>query len=135
MNPMLGRAIHFASHGSLTVFERITDFNLRRVFALSGVKKKEVRGNHAHKQTTLILVPLAGSCTVHLDDGQSEDEVVLSKKDEGLMIYPHVWHSLSKFSKDAVIMVLADTEYDEKDYIRDHSEFLAHLPIEGVPGY
>jgi dTDP-4-dehydrorhamnose 3,5-epimerase len=38
-----------------------------------------------------------------------------------------VWHEMSDFSADCVLMVVADAPYDEADYIRDYGEFLAAL--------
>jgi UDP-2-acetamido-3-amino-2,3-dideoxy-glucuronate N-acetyltransferase len=36
-----------------------------------------------------------------------------------------VWATQYKFSRDAVLMVLASEYYDAADYIRDYTEFLA----------
>jgi dTDP-4-dehydrorhamnose 3,5-epimerase len=34
-----------------------------------------------------------------------------------------LWHTMSNFSPDCVILVLADAHYDESDYIRDYDVF------------
>jgi hypothetical protein len=34
-----------------------------------------------------------------------------------------LWHSMTEFSDDCVIFVVADMHYDEADYIRDYDEF------------
>jgi hypothetical protein len=34
-----------------------------------------------------------------------------------------LWHTMSGFSKDCVILVLADEWYKESDYIRDYQKF------------
>jgi hypothetical protein len=43
-------------------------------------------------------------------------------------IPPGVWGIQYKYSPDAVLLVLASHEYDEKDYIRDYEEFLKFRP-------
>lgn len=35
-----------------------------------------------------------------------------------------MWREMYDFSKDCVLMVLADCHYDESDYIRDYDEFM-----------
>jgi hypothetical protein len=34
-----------------------------------------------------------------------------------------LWHTMSSFSYDCVILVLASDVFDETDYIRDYAEF------------
>ena len=36
-----------------------------------------------------------------------------------------LWHTMSSFSYDCVILVLASAGFDEADYIRDYDEFRA----------
>jgi len=43
---------------------------------------------------------------------------------QGLLIESCIWREMSDFSEDCVLMVLADSFYDESDYIRDYDEFL-----------
>ena len=52
-------------------------------------------------------------------------EVVLDSPAKGVYIPPMVWATEYKFSRDAVLMVLASDYYDAGDYIRDYTEFLA----------
>ncbi len=35
-----------------------------------------------------------------------------------------MWREMRNFSPNAVLMVLADTNYDEADYIRNYDEFI-----------
>lgn len=39
------------------------------------------------------------------------------------MIEPMVWHEMSDFTEDCILLVLADQVYDEADYIRDYDVF------------
>jgi len=38
---------------------------------------------------------------------------------------PMIWREMSDFSPDCVLMVIADTVYDDSDYIREYDDFLA----------
>lgn len=60
-----------------------------------------------------------------LDDGSSRVEVRLNDPAMGLTLPPMVWHEMSDFSDDCVLLVLADAVYDEADYIRDYDQFIA----------
>jgi len=60
-----------------------------------------------------------------LDDGRGRISVPLDKPAVGLTIGPMIWHEMSDFSSDCVLMVLANAAYDEGDYIRSYGEFLA----------
>ena len=60
-----------------------------------------------------------------LDDGAQRIEVRLDDPAVGLTLPPLVWHEMSDFSADCVLMVLADAAYDEGDYIRDYDAFIA----------
>ena len=85
------------------------------------------RGFHAHKCLQQILIPIHGTCKIHLDDGTETAEVVLDKPFEGLYISNDIWREMYDFSPDAVLMVLASEFYDERDYIRDYDKFLQYI--------
>ncbi|EKY3230104.1 WxcM-like domain-containing protein, partial [Cronobacter sakazakii] len=42
---------------------------------------------------------------------------------QGLYIDSFMWREMSDFSPDCVLLILADSHYDESDYIRDYSLF------------
>ncbi|OGG53771.1 hypothetical protein A2851_02485 [Candidatus Kaiserbacteria bacterium RIFCSPHIGHO2_01_FULL_53_29] len=98
-------------------------FPIRRVLAITGMKGKDHRGAHAHFKTKQILVALRGGCTVELDDGKRKSHVRLNKQNEGLLLFPHVWHVMRDFKPNTTLLVIADTAYDEKDYIRRYAQF------------
>ncbi len=69
---------------------------------------------------------LRGSCTVDLDDGRgARDSVRLDREDVGLLLYPHLWRTVRDFAEGTLLLAVADTEYDEKDYIRERAAFEA----------
>ena len=120
---------HGDDRGMLVALEEMKDipFNIKRVYYMYDTIEGVRRGFHAHKCLEQILVPIHGSCKIHLDDGTETAEVVLDKPFEGLYISNAVWREMYDFSPDAVLMVLASEYYDEKDYIRNYDEFLKYI--------
>ena len=109
--------------GSLAVLENHDlPFKIKRVFWIKGVNSNAVRGNHAHYKTKLCLVCINGQCKINLDDATKKIDLSL-RNNQGLILQPHFWHTISEFSDDCILLVLASEEYDEKDYIRDYSKF------------
>lgn len=102
-------------------------FDIKRTLVISKMKPSDTRGGHTHHKTNQILFAVAGSCTVTLDNGSQKDKVKLDKPNQGLILYPYVWHTMENFDENTVLVVLADTEYDEKDYIRKYEDFLGFV--------
>ena len=120
-------AVKGDDRGSLVVIEgdSAVPFAIARVYYVYGTTAGTVRGLHAHRALDQLAVAVAGSCTMLLDDGQRTAEVRLDDPAIGLTLPPMVWHEMSDFSPDCVLMVLASAAYDEADYIRDYAEFAA----------
>jgi UDP-2-acetamido-3-amino-2,3-dideoxy-glucuronate N-acetyltransferase len=116
--------------GSLTFGEihRHVPFEVKRYFLVFDVASEHIRGEHAHRTLHQFLVCVAGRCHVVTDDGTSRHEVVLDSPAKGVYIPPMVWSTEYKFTRDAVLLVLASEYYDSQDYIRDYSDFLALRP-------
>lgn len=111
--------------GALVVAEanKNIPFEIKRVYCLYQMTG-DARGFHAHKDLQQVMVCLSGSCIVKLDDGKSSADIKIEASSDGLNIEPMVWHEMSDFSSDCVLMVLASNYYDEEDYMRDYSEFI-----------
>jgi dTDP-4-dehydrorhamnose 3,5-epimerase-like enzyme len=101
-------------------------FPVRRVYWLFGTLPGVSRGFHAHKQLHQLCVCVAGSVRFTLFDGRREENVVLNSSAKGLLIGPGLWREMHDFSPGCVLMVFADAEYDEADYIRDRDQFIRH---------
>ena len=116
------------ARGQLTVAELggALPFAVRRAYWLHGTKPGVSRGFHAHKRLRQLCVCVAGSVRISLFDGRKEESVVLASPTQGLLIGPGLWREMHDFSPDCVLMVFADAEYDEADYIRDRAEFIKH---------
>jgi len=88
------------------------------------VPTKEVRGESAHLRLQQVIVCLRGSMAAVIDDGTTREEVVLDGPATGLYLAPMTWTSFYRYSKDALMLVLASEPYDASDYVRDYDEFL-----------
>lgn len=95
-----------------------------RYFMISGVPTTAVRGEHAHRVCKQLLVALRGTVTVICDDGSERQEFLLDTPEIALYLPPMVWGIQSKYSGDALLLVLASHAYDAADYIRDYPQFL-----------
>ncbi len=102
-------------------------FPVRRVYWIHGTKPGVSRGFHAHRELRQLCVCVAGSVRLRLFDGRREEDALLDSSAKGLLIGPGLWREMHDFSPDSVLMVFADAEYDEADYIRDRDQFIRHV--------
>lgn len=119
-------ALRGDDRGRLVAIEGSSEvpFDIARVYYVFATTTGVTRGLHAHRALRQMAVAVAGSCTMLLDDGRARVDVRLDDPATGLTLPPMVWHEMSDFSPDCVLMVVADAAYDEADYIRDYGEFL-----------
>jgi hypothetical protein len=117
------------ARGKLAVFEanRNVPFDIKRVFYIFNVEKNKIRGEHAHYKTKQVLIALKGSCKVKLNNGFQEEEIILDNPQLALIQQEMIWGTMSEFSEDCILMVLANELYDESDYIRDYKVFLKEI--------
>ena len=111
--------------GSLVAIEAGIDapFAILRAYYVFGTGDGVVRGLHAHRQLRQLAVSVSGACTMLIDDGKRRAEVRLDRPDQGLLMGAMVWREMHDFSPDCVLLVLADSAYDERDYIRNYAAF------------
>ncbi|MCD6433652.1 MAG: FdtA/QdtA family cupin domain-containing protein [Sulfurimonas sp.] len=103
--------------GSLSVIERIADFDIKRVYYIYNTDGKQ-RGGHRHKKTRQLLICISGSCSVFCENSLKEkSSFELDSPQKCLIVEAEDWHNMQDFSKDAVLLVLASEYYDEDDYI------------------
>lgn len=99
-------------------------FNIKRVLVMKGMNAGDVRGGHTHHKTRQFLLAISGGCTVELFDGKQKAEIKLGEFNKGIVLEPYVWHVMKEYEPNTILLVLADSEYDEKDYIRSYDDFL-----------
>ncbi|WP_426431004.1 sugar 3,4-ketoisomerase [Winogradskyella sp. HB-48] len=110
--------------GSLAVIEKdVLPFEIKRVYYLFDVPSDSFRGGHAHKEQESVIIALSGSFEVVIDNGKMRKKIMLNKPTQGLYIPTNIWREIDNFSSGAVCLVLASTNYNEAEYIRDYDQF------------
>ena len=112
--------------GKLVVIEggQAIPFNIQRVFYIYGSDATVVRGEHANRESEFVLINVAGTSKVRITDGLEEFVVELNKPMMGVYIPKMIWKDMYDFYADSVLLVLASTHYDGKEYIRNYEEYL-----------
>lgn len=117
--------------GKLVVIESgiSIPFEIKRVFYIYASDKSVIRGQHANVDSEFILINVAGKSKVRVTNGKEEYIVELNKPMMGVYIPKMIWKDMYDFSEDSVLLVLASTHYDSKEYIRDYEEYLSKMSI------
>ncbi|MBR1440077.1 MAG: FdtA/QdtA family cupin domain-containing protein [Lachnospiraceae bacterium] len=97
-------------------------FDIKRVFWVKDVAEGATRGDHATKKTKLILIPVAGSCEVVVDNGKEQEVFLMDSPKKGLYIDEMIWRQMRKFSKDCVMMALCDRPFEPGNETYDDYE-------------
>lgn len=117
--------------GKLVVVEGARDipFQIQRVFYIYGSDSEVIRGQHANRESEFVLINVGGTSKVRIDNGHSEAVIELNKPMMGLYIPTMVWKDMYDFSDDSILLVLASTHYDGKEYIRDYEEYKKEMGV------
>ena len=110
--------------GSLTVLENALPFQVVRSYWIYGAGG-QTRGGHRHTHTRQALVAIAGSVSMYMNDGITEETIVLDHPSQCLLVEPKDWHTMS-FSESAVLLVMSSHRYDRSEYIDTPYERAAH---------
>ena len=112
--------------GNLVPIESNHDipFDIKRVFYVYGVKDQDDRGKHSHYKTKQVLICLSGKIDVIVDDGTHRKKYRLSKPNQALYIPEMIWDEQVYESEESVLLVLANTYYETKDYVENYDDFL-----------
>lgn len=127
--PWLDLQIHGDERGALVAIEtgKQIPFAIKRVYYIFGTKEGVVRGLHAHKKLRQMTFAVQGACDMLLDNGRERIKVHLNNPSKGLRVEPMIWHEMSNFTPDCVLVVVADELYDPNDYIRSYDDFLNEI--------
>lgn len=124
------RLIEFSQKGDerghLVIVEGNQDipFEMKRVFYIYGSDRDVIRGRHANYNTEFVLINVAGTSKVKVDDGVNQKIFSLDRPHTGIFLPKMIWKDMYDFSEDSVLLVLASEHYDEKEYIRDYEKYL-----------
>ena len=111
------------NNGDLVVVEgNIIPFNISRVFTVRA-SKDSVRGEHAHRHCSQLLICTNGAVEVKCDDTRTTEIYALDKPNFGLLIPPGIWADQKYIEDNTTLTVLCDQPYEEADYIRNYDDF------------
>lgn len=115
-------------NGNITAVNNLKEvpFNINRVYYLYDVPGGEARGGHAHKELQQLIIAASGSFDLIVDDGKVKKTFHLNRPYHGVLMPCGLWRELDNFSSGSICLVLASSNYDEFDYIRDYNEFLKY---------
>ncbi len=98
-------------------------FEVKRIFITTDTPPSVNRGRHAHFRTEMILIAASGTVKVKTENSNgAQQDFVLDSPFQGLYLPAMCWHEMS-YSPGAVQVVIASTDYDQSDYIRDYAHF------------
>lgn len=118
--------------GNLTFLEanNHVPFSVKRIYLIYDVPGGDARGGHAYKELEEIIIALSGSFDLLVDDGVEQARVSLNRSYNAVYIPKGYWRKLDNFSTNSLCLVLASTEYNEADYIRNYDDFLKYAKHE-----
>ena len=102
-------------------------FDIKRVFYIYGSDDTVVRGQHANRETEFLLVNVAGTSKVRVDNGHESAIIELNKPRMGLYIPAMLWKDMYDFSPDSTLLVLCSEHYDGSEYIRDYDAYIREI--------
>src|ERR1041385_7249857 len=94
----------FADERGILTSLDVVPFDVRNIFFLHSIVNE--RGDHAHKRTTQLIVPVSGSFNIRASDGSDSVDYELFDPGRGLFVPPMHWLRLRDFSASAVCLVL-----------------------------
>ena len=102
----------------LSVFQNINQFiSVKRIFCVSS-SKKCVRGKHAHKKCTQVLISVKGTLKVEIINNKDKKKFNLKELKNYLIIPPKHWVNIY-FKRNQKLLVLCDQNFIKNDYITD----------------
>lgn len=112
-------------NGELAVFEEsfsAIPFSIKRIFNVRS-EKGSVRGKHAHRLCSQLLVCSNGSIEVTCDDSIDKEIFILDKPNYGLLVSPGIWAEQKYLESNTSMTVICDRSYEIEDYISDYVDF------------
>ena len=113
------------NRGNLSFIENDSHipFTIARSYWIYDVPGGEIRGGHAYLDLQEMIVALSGSFDVILNNGEKETRFHLNRSYYGLYVPKLYWRSMENFSTNSVALILADKEYDSRQYLRSFEQF------------
>ena len=112
-------------NGELSVFEygnQFVPFSIKRIFNVRS-EKGSIRGKHAHRLCSQLLICSNGSIEVLCDDSVNQCVFILDKPNYGLLVPPGIWAEEKYIEHNSTMTVICDRIYEAEDYISDYQLF------------
>jgi len=103
------------SRGYLTVLEKTLPFEVVRSYWIYRADG-QTRGGHRHSHTRQALIAIAGTVEIYMNDGFTEETLILDDPCQCLIVEPKDWHTM-KFGKKSILLVMSSSVYDRNEYI------------------
>jgi dTDP-4-dehydrorhamnose 3,5-epimerase-like enzyme len=116
--------------GTLSVAEygKNIPFQIKRVYYIYDLENSSAtRGKHAHKELEQVIFCLNGSFILRLDDGENKEEILMNRRNVGVFLGKGLWHTMSDFSANCILLIIASDNYEESDYLRNYEDFLSYI--------
>lgn len=107
-------------------------FEIKRTYWIYDVPGGEERGGHAFRENQEVVIAISGSFDVVVDDGVNKKTFALNRSYYGLYVPAGLWREMTNFSTNSLALEFGSIHYDEKDYIRDHEEYLRWREEENI---
>ena len=126
---LIDMKVHGDERGHLISLQKDNNcpFEIKRAFYIFDTKPGIIRGAHANRNSEFILIAISGSCKVKIDNGKKQEFVELNNPKTALYLDKMLWKEMYDFSYNAILLVLTNTLYDEKEYIRDYNKFIKEV--------
>ena len=112
-------------NGELSVFEygnQFVPFSIKRIFNVRS-EIGSVRGKHAHRLCSQLLICSNGVIEVLCDDSVNQNVFMLDKPNYGLLVPPGIWAEERYIEHNSTMTVICDRIYEAEDYISDYELF------------
>ena len=112
-------------NGVLSVFEygnQFVPFSIKRIFNVRA-EIGSVRGKHAHRLCSQLLICSNGAIEVLCDDSVNQNIFFLDKPNYGLLVPPGIWAEEKYIEDNSTMTVICDRIYEAEDYISDYQLF------------
>ena len=100
--------------GQLSILEDQL-LEIKRVFWITAAAG-QMRGGHCHKTSRQATVALGGQVDIFMDNGVTQQTIILDNPSQCLIIEPEYWHTMT-FHEGSNLLVFASNKYDPDDYI------------------
>jgi hypothetical protein len=117
---------HSRHDGEVIVAEAASGlpFAAARMFTVKAPNGAE-RGKHAHLRCSQFMICVSGVVDIVCDDGENRKIFSLNRSDLALHVPSTIWNTVVFQQSGSILAVLCDRPYEEDDYIREYSQFIA----------